>query len=159
LRKAVGGERLRRLRDPISSAKLIGDIATDSIKEGQRWIERGSRERQGILARRTVAGGCWRCGRESIEIHRSLSTASRLFISEIDPLAKQGGYQHQCVRDDKHPIRQQPGIDDEAGRRRKLPDEEPSGHAPRGAPSPLRVDLTPDCHEEDDGRDPANQLS
>src|SRR5688572_5561935 len=80
-------------------------------------------------------------------------------VAQIDPLPEAGRRQHQHVGHHKHPVAEQPAVDDEAGGRRKLPDEKPPRQALRAALAPLSVDLAAYRRQQDGSRRPSYDLS
>src|SRR5215213_401414 len=66
--------------------------------------------------------------------------------------------EHQCVRDDEDPVRDEPAIDREAERRGYLADEEPLRNALARTLLPLLVDLLRDGQHENPGADPADRF-
>src|ERR1044071_3817528 len=66
--------------------------------------------------------------------------------------------EHQGVRDDEDPVRDEPTVDGEAERRRHLADEEPLRDALARTLLPLLVDLLRDGQHENPRTDPADRF-
>src|SRR5215218_2203107 len=72
--------------------------------------------------------------------------------------AEQAVAEHQRVRDDEDPVRDEPAVDSEPERRGYLADEEPLRDALAGTLLPLLVDLLRDGQHQNPGADPADRF-
>jgi hypothetical protein len=79
-------------------------------------------------------------------------------VTQKNPLSERSGREHQYIRRDKHPVGDEPAVDDEARRGGELTDKQPSRNTLGTAGAPLRMDLAPDGQEQDRRRTPTDQL-
>ncbi len=80
-------------------------------------------------------------------------------VTYVKTLTDTSGKQNRHVGDDKHPVPQQPAIDDKAAGRGELPYKQPPRQALGAAFPPLRINLTADGKQQNGGGQPSDQLS